>query len=65
VLHLRGMLLEFMTERTMDGVLEEAGNRSIEGLELEREGMLIELLTPRSGREQAAAASGGTPARSK
>ncbi len=49
----------------MDGVLEEAGNRSIEGLELEREGMLIELLTPRSGREQAAAASGGTPARSK
>jgi hypothetical protein len=42
-----------------------ARDRSIEELELERDGVLIELLAMRSGGEKAAAASGGTPARSK
>jgi hypothetical protein len=40
-------------------------DRSIEELELERDGMLRELLATYSGGEKAAAASGGKPARSK
>jgi hypothetical protein len=42
-----------------------AGCRSTEELELEHESMLIELLTSRSERDHASAASGRTPARSK
>jgi hypothetical protein len=52
----------------IDGVLEEAGKRSIEELELERARVLLGLLTTRPGGEkvaQAATAHGGTPARTK
>jgi hypothetical protein len=42
-----------------------AGHRATEELELEHEGMLIELLTTLSELQQAAAASGRTPARGK
>jgi hypothetical protein len=42
-----------------------AGYRATEELELEHEGMLIELLTTLSELQQAAAASGRTPARGK
>jgi hypothetical protein len=38
----------------IDGVLEEADNRSIEELELERDRMLLELLATRSKGEKAA-----------
>ncbi len=53
----------------IDGVLEEAGNRSIEELELERDRMLLELLATRSKGEKVAqaaiASGGGTQSRSK
>jgi hypothetical protein len=52
----------------IDGVLEEAGERSMEELELERDTVLLELLTTRSEGEkvaQAATADGETPARTK
>jgi carnitine 3-dehydrogenase len=38
----------------IDGVLKEAGGRSIEELEQERDGMLLELLATRSKGEGAA-----------
>jgi carnitine 3-dehydrogenase len=67
-----GALTEFspqIKQTIIDGVLEEAGNRSIEELELERDRMLLELLATRSKGEkaaQAAIASGGrTQSRSK
>ena len=52
----------------IDGVLKEAGKRSVEELELERESMLLGLLTARPEGEkvaQAATADGRTPARTK
>src|SRR6202050_4550124 len=51
-----GKITEFSTEvkqRLLQGVLKEAGNRSIEELERERDSMLLELLTTRSKAEQA------------
>jgi hypothetical protein len=51
-----------------DGVLKEAGKRSIEELELERARVLLGLLTTRPEGEkvaQASTADGRTPARTK
>jgi len=51
-----GKITEFSTEvrqRLLEGVLKEAGNRSIEELERERDSMLLELLTTRSKAEKA------------
>jgi hypothetical protein len=42
----------------VDGVLKEAGKRSIEELERERDAMLLELLATRSKGEKAALAAG-------
>jgi hypothetical protein len=67
-----GALTEFspqIKQTIIDGVLEEAGNRSIEELELERDRMLLELLATRSKGEKVAqaaiASGGGTQSRSK
>jgi 3-hydroxyacyl-CoA dehydrogenase len=67
-----GALTEFspqVKQTIIDGVLEEAGNRSIEELELERDHMLLELLATRSKGEEAAeaavASSSATRSRSK
>ena len=67
-----GKLTEFspqVKQTIIDGVLKEAGNRSIEELERERDAMLLELLATRSKGEKAAqaavASGGGTEARSK
>jgi hypothetical protein len=52
----------------IDGVLKEAGKRSIEELELERARVLLGLLTTRPEGEkvaQASTADGRTPARTK
>ena len=52
----------------IDGVLKEAGKRSIEELELEHARVLLGLLTTRPEGEkvaQPATADGGTPARTK
>jgi len=60
-----GKITEFSTEvkqRLLQGVLKEAGNRSIEELERERDSMLLELLTTRSKAEEAAHAGAGTAA---
>lgn len=60
-----GTITEFspqVKQTIIDGVLQEAGNRSIEELERERDTMLLELLATRSKDEktrQAAVASGG------
>src|ERR1700683_3622889 len=51
-----GKIIDLSTEvkqRLLQGVLKEAGNRSIEELERERDSMLLELLTTRSKAEQA------------
>ena len=66
-----GKITEFspaVKQTIMDGVAKEAGGRSIEELERERDAMLLELLATRSKDEkvaQAAMASGGTQSRSK
>jgi 3-hydroxyacyl-CoA dehydrogenase len=67
-----GKLTEFspqVKQTIIDGVQKEAGNRSIDELERERDTMLLELLTTRSKGERAAqaamASGGGTQARSK
>ncbi|HEY4764692.1 MAG TPA: 3-hydroxyacyl-CoA dehydrogenase NAD-binding domain-containing protein [Candidatus Sulfotelmatobacter sp.] len=60
-----GKITEFSTEvkqRLLQGVLKEAGNRSIEELERERDSMLLELLTTRSKAEQATHARADTAA---
>jgi 3-hydroxyacyl-CoA dehydrogenase len=60
-----GKITEFSTEvkqRLLQGVLKEAGNRSIEELERERDSMLLELLTTRSKAEQAVHARADTAA---
>jgi hypothetical protein len=56
------------SEEQKNGVLAEAGNRSIEELELGRDSMLIELLATREkGKKaaQTAAAGTGTASRTK
>jgi hypothetical protein len=61
-----GTLTEFspqIKQTIINGVLKEAGNRSIEELERERDSMLLELLVTRSKGEkaaQAAIAGGGS-----
>jgi 3-hydroxyacyl-CoA dehydrogenase len=67
-----GTITEFSPEVTktiIDGVLKEAGDRSIEELGRERDTMLLELLATRSKSEEAAIAgialTGETQARSK
>jgi 3-hydroxyacyl-CoA dehydrogenase len=55
-----GTITEFSPEvkqAIIDGVLKEAGNRSIEELERERDAMLLELLATRSKDEQATQAA--------
>ena len=65
-----GKITEFSPEvkqTIIDGVLKEAGNRSIEELERERDAMLLELLATRAKDEkkaQAAVASEAKAARS-
>ena len=67
-----GTITEFSPEvkqTLLEGVLKEAGNRSIEELERERDTMLLELLATRSKDEKVAqaamASGGGTQPRSK
>ena len=67
-----GKITDFSPEvkqTIIQGVLTEAGNRSIEELERERDTMLLELLATRSKGEEAAmaamASGGGTQTRSK
>jgi hypothetical protein len=51
-----GKLTEFspqIKQTIIDGVLNEADNRSIEELERERDGMLLELLATRAKTEKA------------
>jgi 3-hydroxyacyl-CoA dehydrogenase len=67
-----GTLTEFspqIKQTIIDGVLKEAGNRSIDELERERDTMLLELLATRAKGETAAQAAiaggGGTQARTK
>ena len=67
-----GTITEFspqVKQTIIDGVLKEAGDRSIEELEHERDAMLLELLATRSKGEKAAFAAtagiGGTQTRSK
>jgi 3-hydroxyacyl-CoA dehydrogenase len=60
-----GKITEFSPEgkqRLLEGVLKEAGNRSIEELERERDSMLLELLTTRSKADEAAHARAGSAA---
>jgi hypothetical protein len=52
-----GKITEFSPEvkqTLLEGVLKEAGNRSIEELERERDSMLLELLATRAKDEKAA-----------
>ena len=67
-----GTITEFspaVKQTIMDGVAKEAGGRSIEELERERDTMLLELLATRSKDEKVAqaamASGGGTQSRSK
>ena len=67
-----GKITEFspaVKQTIMDGVAKEAGGRSIEELERERDAMLLELLATRSKDEKVAqaamASGGGTQPRSK
>jgi 3-hydroxyacyl-CoA dehydrogenase len=58
-----GKITEFSTEvkqRLLEGVLKEAGNRSIEELERERDSMLLELLATRAESETAAQTAMGS-----
>jgi hypothetical protein len=48
-----------VTKTIIDGTLREAGNRSIEELERERDVMLLELLATRAKGEKAAEAAVG------
>jgi hypothetical protein len=55
-----GTVTEFtpqVTQTIIDGVLKEAGNRSIEELERERDTMLLELLATRSKGEKVSKAA--------